>query len=223
MKNLALVLLLLNLVFLSWQLVLLPQPEKTEKTELISTNTTINNHPMPSSDTPQLTLPTVPKKKPPICFHAGPYTDKEKLDELINLLKNEENINLEQFQVQTSQTRVLRSIWVYLPPFKNKQAAKRAIKSLKQAGFKDYQIIATGKFQNAISLGLYNTNLYAENRVKKLKSKGYKNIKTQKRYKNVTKYILNVKIPTIQKTLLLNIFQDKFPELLPKSVACEQT
>jgi len=51
MRNLALVLLLLNIVFLTWQLLLLPEPN-TEKTKLVTTKTTINNHPMPSSDTP---------------------------------------------------------------------------------------------------------------------------------------------------------------------------
>ena len=216
MKNLALVLLLLNIVFLSWQLVLLPKQNKknTENTE--NTENTINNHPKLTVPT----VPTVPKKKPPICFQAGPYTDKEKVDELIKLLKNK-NINIKQLEVQTSQTRVLKSIWVYLPAFKNKQAAQNAIKGLKQAGFKDYMITKKGTFNNVISLGFYNSLLYAEIRVKKLKSKGYKNIKTQKRYKDVTKYMLNVKMPAIQQSLFVNFFQENFQEQLLDSVACE--
>jgi hypothetical protein len=212
MRNLALVLLLLNIVFLSWQLVLSPQ-KNTKNTELVSTNTTTPN-----------SYPTLPKpivNQPPICFQAGAYTDKEKVAEIISSLKNKANVNMEQLDVQTSQTRILRSIWVYLPPLKNKQAAKRTIKNLKQAGFKDYRIIATGKFQNAISLGLYNTKIYADIRVKKLRSKGYKNIKIQKRYKDVKKYVLNFKIPAIQKTLLLNMFEEKFEEPRLNLVACE--
>ncbi len=223
MRNLALVLLLLNIVFLSWQLVLLPKQNKdnTENTEstknntkILSTKTTINNHPKP-------TVPIVPKKKPPICFQAGPYTDKDKVDELIELLKNKKNITIKKLDVQTSQTRVLKSIWVYLPAFKSKQAAKNAIKSLKQAGFKDYMITKKGTLNNIISLGFYNSSLYAEIRVKKLKSKGYKNIKTQKSYKDVTKYMLNVKMPANQQSLFVNFFQENFQEQLLELVACE--
>ena len=217
MRNLALVLLLLNIVFLSWQLVLLPKQNKknTENTE--NTENTINNHPKPIV----ATVATVPKKKPPICFQAGPYTDKEKVDELINILKNNKNINIKKLKVQTSQTRVLKSIWVYLPPFESKQAAKNAIKALKQAGFEDYMIMRKGRFKNIISLGFYNSSTYAEIRVKKLKSKGYKNIKTQKRYKDVTKYMLNVKMPANEQSLFVNFFKENFQEQLLELVACE--
>ncbi len=208
MRNLALVLLLLNIVFLSWQLVLLPKQNR-ENAENI--------------ENPKKTLSTktiLPKKKPPICFQAGPYTDKEKVDELINILKNNKNLNIK-IKVQTSQTRVLKSIWVYLPAFKSKQAAKNAIKSLKQAGFKDYMITKKGTLNNIISLGFYNSSLYAEIRVKQLKSKGYKNIKTQKSYKDVTKYMLNVKMPANQQSLFVIFLTENFQEQLLDSVACE--
>ena len=57
-------------------------------------------------------------------------------------------------------------------------------------------------------------------RLSQLRSKGYKNIKTQERYKYVIKYVLNVKIPAIQQKLLLNLFKEKFQGPLPKPVAC---
>lgn len=152
------------------------------------------------------------------CFQLGPYFQAEASEEIANWLKRKENIIVSR---QNRQTPVLDSTWVYLPPFKDRQAARSTLKRLEQLAIKkDYGIVKSGKFNNAISLGLYRNLLYVKQRLEELSAKGYSNVKTQKRYKNDTRYWLNVKMPANQKKLL-NTFRKKVKKSMLASVACE--
>lgn len=152
------------------------------------------------------------------CFQLGPYLQAKSTEEIANWLKRTENIIVSR---QNRQTPVLDSTWVYLPPFKDRQAAQSALQRLEQLAIKkDYAIVKSGKFNNAISLGLYRNRFYVKQRLEELSAKGYSNVKTQKRYKNDTRYWLNVKMPADQKKLL-NTFRKKVKKSMLASVACE--
>lgn len=154
--------------------------------------------------------------KPLTCFQAGPYTQVSMEGVFFNWLKNKQNISIDW---QNSQTQVLSSTWIYLPPFESPQAAKRALKQLKETGIKDHYIVTKGKFKNAISLGLYKNTLYIKPRLDNLNAKGYNDIKTQKRYKTDTNYWLNVKMPADQNELI-DVFKKQFEDLALVSVSC---
>ncbi len=159
-----------------------------------------------------------PKPETFVCFQAGPYSHINTPKKIANWLKRKKNIIV---FVQNRQTQVVKSTWVYLPPFKGKLAAHRTQQRLNQLGINDHAIVTKGQFNNAISLGLYRSPIYAKQRIEELVAKGYKNVKTQKRYKNETTYWLGVKMSTEQSQLLKNTLKKRLKGLLLESVACD--
>jgi hypothetical protein len=147
------------------------------------------------------------------CFQIGPYPRMNITTKIVKWL----SIRNVMVKVQNRQTQKLKATWVYLPPFKNRQAAYSEIRRLNERGIDDHAIVTKGPFNNAISLGLYHKPFYAKQRFEKLVASGYKNVKTQKRYKKETKYWLNVKMPS----RLQNTFQKKFKGRLLEPVACK--
>ncbi len=62
--------------------------------------------------------------------------------------------------------------WVYLPPLKSKTDADNKATELQNAGIKDIAVVRDGKWQNAISMGLYGKEAIANDRLAKLKKLG---------------------------------------------------
>ncbi len=179
----------------------------------LSTSTTNNSSAEKKSKdeevTSALTKPVAkksPKPETSVCFQAGPYSQMNTPKKIANWLKKKENIIVE---VQNRQTQVVKSTWVYLPPFQGKLAANRTQQRLNQLGITDHAIVTKGQFNNAISLGLYRSPLYAKKRIKQLVAKGFKNVKTQKRYKNEITYWLGIKMSTEQSQLLKNTLKKR--------------
>ncbi|RKZ52344.1 MAG: hypothetical protein DRR16_12340 [Candidatus Parabeggiatoa sp. nov. 3] len=154
--------------------------------------------------------------KPVACFRSGPYTQASVAQKKENWLKNQNNVSVD---VQSRKTQVLESTWVYLPPFESRQAALRTQQRLFKVGINDCYVLKKGRFNNAISLGLYRQNANVKPRLKELSAKGYKNVKTQKRYKSHTKYWLNVKMFADSSEWLNQ--HKKFKGLRLTTVACE--
>jgi hypothetical protein len=148
-----------------------------------------------------------------LCFQIGPYFHMNITTKIVKWL----SIQNVMVKVQNRQTQTLKATWVYLPPFKNKQVAYSERQRLYKLGIDDHLIVTKGPFNNAISLGLYHKPFYAKQRFEKLVASGYKNVKTQKRYKKETKYWLNVKMPS----RLQNTFKKKFKGRMLEPVACE--
>lgn len=83
-----------------------------------------------------------------------------------------------------SQRQVERDIgyWVYIPPLKNKAAAKRKVAELKALGVGEYFIVQTaGHWHNAISLGVFKTQDAAQNFLDYLRTKGVHTAKVGER------------------------------------------
>ena len=157
-----------------------------------------------------------------VCFESGPYTKMATAQPLYNWLKNKEVITGDiQVEIQPRQTQVLESTWVYLPPFKDRQAAYTAQQRLNKLGIVDYMIVTQGQFNNAISLGRYRNPNNVQQRLKELSTKGYQNIKTQARYKSDTRYWLNVKILQKESSSLLGAFKKHFRNLTLKQISCD--
>jgi len=129
-------------------------------------------------------------KKSLACFQIGAYSYLKATQKIANWLKKQKNVSV---KLQNRQTQVLKSTWVYLPSFESRTAARRNQQRLNQQGIKDLE---------------------------KLIALGYKNVKSQKRYKSQTKYWLNVKIHSDQ-SQLLNTFKKKFKGSELESVTCE--
>ncbi|MDR3391561.1 MAG: SPOR domain-containing protein [Sulfuriferula sp.] len=62
--------------------------------------------------------------------------------------------------------------WVYYPPLKTKDDADNMVIDLRNRGIKDVTVVRDGKWQNAISMGLYSKEAIANVRVENLKKQG---------------------------------------------------
>lgn len=62
--------------------------------------------------------------------------------------------------------------WVYYPPLKTKADADSKVAELQGKGVKDITVVREGKWQNAISMGLYSKEAIANLRVANLKKLG---------------------------------------------------
>ncbi len=177
----------------------------------------------PSVPTMPSLVAEAPKEKPKelaeqsvACWKAGPYSSANQAKTMAEWLSEQKNVSV---GLQPIETPVLKYTWVYLP-VENQQAADNTIKEFREMGIREGYNIVTSGDKKAISLGVYSNPLYAELRVTELDDKGYKNIKTQKRYKNNTEYWLNVKI-IAGKNEVLNTFRKKFSDSTLTTVACE--
>jgi len=98
-----------------------------------------------------------------------------------------------------------KSYWVYLSAEKTLDDARAVVEQLKVAKIDDNFIIRKGKFNNSISLGLYNGYSRAKIRVGQLKKLGF-NPKVQTRYKEVTRHWLDFQ-ETDQKRLKTSVWE----------------
>ena len=62
--------------------------------------------------------------------------------------------------------------WVYYPPLRTKEDADNKVTELQAKGIKDVTVVREGKWQNAISMGLYSKEAIANVRVENLKKLG---------------------------------------------------
>lgn len=67
----------------------------------------------------------------------------------------------------------VRGFWVYVPPAPSRQTALQSIEELKQKGVADYLLIqGEGRWQNAISLGVFSSAEAAQRHLEKMHQKG---------------------------------------------------
>jgi len=146
--------------------------------------------PLGDSPAEEAEKPEPPTERP--CFQIGPFSTSSAAKEQADWLKAQTDIT--SVAVESRETPVVNGTWVYLPPFEKRETALKTANHLTHLGIKDHQVVTSGKFNNAISLGVYRVPESVNRRLKELEIKGYSQAKTEKRYKNETTYWLNVKI-----------------------------
>jgi len=83
-----------------------------------------------------------------------------------------------------SQRQIERDIgyWVYIPPLRNKAAVNRKIAELKALGVTEYFVVqVSGRWHNAISLGVFKSQDAAQNFLSYLRTKGVHTAKVGER------------------------------------------
>jgi hypothetical protein len=122
-----------------------------------------------------------------------------------------------------SQRQVERDIgyWVYIPPLKNKAAVNRKIAELKALGVTEYFVVqVSGRWHNAISLGVFKSPEAAQNFLKYLRTKGVHTAKAGERASKLktTIFKLNrIDAPAVAK---LTAMQNDFVGSELKNVPC---
>ena len=117
-----------------------------------------------SPSTPATQTKTVSK----ICLEWGKFSGME-LDRASTAM---DKLKLSEEQVQ-QQTNTANSYWVHVPPLKNKNSAHKKVMQFKKAGVRDIYVVQDpGRWQHAISLGLFKTEEAAHKYHAELKRKG---------------------------------------------------
>jgi len=125
-----------------------------------------------------------------------------------------------------SQRQIERDIgyWVYIPPLKNKAAVNRKIAELKALGVTEYFVVqVSGRWHNAISLGVFKSPDAAQNFLHYLRSKGVRTAKAGERASKLktTIFKLNrIDAPAVAK---LTAMQKDFAGSELKNVPCTLT
>lgn len=122
-----------------------------------------------------------------------------------------------------SQREVEHSIgyWVYIPPLKKHAEVNAKIAQLKKMGIKEFFIVQEkGKWQDAISLGVFKTEDVAKKYLDTLKTKGVKSAVMGERQTRLKFTVFVLKNPEAATLTKLTEWQKGFTGIEMKSAAC---
>lgn len=130
------------------------------------------------SETPQPTRPvatpavattTAPAQPRAACSTLGPFTTTIDMRMAMKALSP----HVLRIQYREEQVRRSHGFWVYLPAVADREAALDEARKLVAKGVHDYYVVTAGDSQNTISLGLFNDQSNAQNRLAQLRKLGF--------------------------------------------------
>lgn len=95
-----------------------------------------------------------------VCLRVSNLEDKAALDKLIGELQAMGATALQQGSEQSKKI----NYWVMLPPYNSRDKASEAATILKQKRVRDFFIVRSGDYENAVSLGVFSTEERARRR-----------------------------------------------------------
>lgn len=111
--------------------------------------------------------------------------------------------------------------WVYLPPQGNRAKAERKVAQLKALGVADYFIVQEpGKWQNAVSLGVFKTQAAAQKFLDGIQQKGVKSAVVGERQAKLKFTVFTFSNPDAALTARVVALQKDFPDSELKAAAC---
>ncbi|MDW5417776.1 SPOR domain-containing protein [Iodobacter sp. CM08] len=141
-----------------------PTPLPEVITPISAPTATPNSIPTPS--------PT-PIPKTTVCMRWS-GTGQEQSDTMRQRLKS--------LGLASSEANISGKVWVYIPPQTDLELANRKAQQLSSQGVQDYYVINNGgRWQNAISLGVFSSREGAERRLNELKNQGVKSAVVRER------------------------------------------
>lgn len=112
--------------------------------------------------------------------------------------------------------------WVYIPPRQNRAEADKKITQIKSLGVEEYFIVQeAGKWQHAISLGIFRTAEAAQKFLDRLREKGVKSALVGERAGKLTLTVFALKNPEAEMTAKMVELQNEFPGSELKAAACD--
>lgn len=124
-----------------------------------------------------------------VCYSMGPFVSNEAAVSAKNKIAT---MTLDTSVRMFSRTNAI-AYWVYLPKFKSYDQAKQVADSMRNKGYKDYYIVASGGNENALSLGLFKEQSGAERRRNRVIKLGYA-AKIETKFKTTDLYWIDYKI-----------------------------
>lgn len=111
--------------------------------------------------------------------------------------------------------------WVYVPPIASKAVLNKKINEIKGMGVDDYFVMReAGKWNNAISLGVFKTEEAAKKFLVLLKKKGVRSAKVGLRQHKLKFTVFTFKHVDAELSLRLNTLQKEFSSSELKTVPC---
>jgi len=135
----------------------------------------------PSPSNPQLSqsmaAPVAAEPGAPVCLEWGDFSG-------MDLTRATAALSSLHLADKLSQRQIERDIgyWVYIPPLRNKAAVNRKIAELRALGVREYFVMqVSGRWLNAISLGVFKTRDAAQNFLHDLNTKGVRTARVGER------------------------------------------
>ncbi len=131
----------------------------------------------------------VVQNKPVICYRVGPFRNKDQLKNLAieTILPNSK------FKIEEEASNQRSGYWVRWPEEMTLAEARRVMRELKGKGVTDLTITPQDNKRYAISLGIFGSRHYMEQRVDEITALGYTPV-VEDRYKRVINYWLELDI-----------------------------
>lgn len=119
----------------------------------------------PVAHTPRVSAPTVVET----CSTLGAFTTTVDMRAAMQSLAP----HVARIQYREEQVSHSHGFWVYLPATADREAALEEARKLAAKGINDYYVVTAGDSQNTISLGLFDDESNARNRMAKLQQLGF--------------------------------------------------
>lgn len=111
--------------------------------------------------------------------------------------------------------------WVYIPPRPNRAEVEKKINQVKALGVDDFFVMQEpGKWHNAISLGLFRTEVAAHKYLDKLREKGIKSATVGERASKLVYTVFTLKNPGAETAAKLAELKNEFPDSELKEAQC---
>lgn len=104
-----------------------------------------------------------------VCYQAGPFVSSKDRSSFASKMSA---FGMTEESTWSGSEEAVR-YWVYLPPMRSKAEARNVVSNLNRKGVKDVAVVSSGKFKNAISLGLFGSKENARERVALLQKHAY--------------------------------------------------
>jgi len=248
MKQIVLMLVLLNIVFLVWQWIGVQQDgHSTQKGSTGKPLLLFSEHLQQKSklaNTGKQQAPGAVAKKTPTtrvatastkksagstsqigqapdanaCFTIGPFALINDVSAASHMFDKAGVSN----QQRASSERKQAGFWVYIPPLKSLQAARAVLRDLQNKNLRDALIISGGDKANAISAGVYYVEMHAERRRDAIRKYGYY-AKIEELTRTQPQYWLDVELKTSTRIpeRLWRQVSKKYSNIGQKKRACE--
>ena len=103
------------------------------------------------------------------CGTLGPFMTAVDMRSAVQALST----HVARIQYREEQVQRSHGYWVYLPAVASREAALDEARALAAKGINDYYVVTAGDSQNTISLGLFNDQSNAQNRLAQLQKLGF--------------------------------------------------
>jgi len=152
-----------------------------------------------------------------VCLEWGPLTDADRVRALSDL----EALALGKLLTQR-RNETTTSFWVYLPVAPSRAEADRRVADLRARGLGDVAVVDAGPARNAVSLGLFQTEDAANNRLAEAQKLGVTNARLGPRQQVITNTVLVIRDPQAQVVAKLRDLMSAYPGTEAKVGNCDK-